>query len=590
MVRCPPFSSSSHAYLPHILRTLKPGGKRACSSPHGVLFRGNAEAVIPGMRAALFKKADRAGFVQFRGATADIKATLFGHPEFTAYKKSASEGPDGERADRACSLPAPAASSRVTLMRHWISLLSLLIVPAAIGAAPPPRPPNIVLILCDNLGYGDIEVYNPQAKQPTPRLSQLAREGTVFTHAYAASPVCTPSRAALLTGCYPRRVGLDRVPAGQPQVLVPVSPYGLHSDEVTLAEVLRPQGYRSICIGKWHLGDQPPFLPTRQGFDEFFGIPYSDDMVGTKDGRRPSLPLMEGEAVIDAPVDVNTLSRRCTERALRFITENRDRPFLLYFPQITPGSTGRPPAHPDFQGKSRNGAWGDSVMELDWSTGQILDQLEALGLASDTLILWTNDNGAPDQARRGGSNAPLKGEAYSVSEGGMRVPLIARWPGRVPAGARSGELVTLMDILPTVTALIGGHLSADRPIDGHDIRPLLFGERAARSPYDAFFYYYLDQIQAVRSGPWKLYLGSETRLVAFGARTQTAAPALYHLEKDPQETSNVHDRHPEIVARLNEHLARIRADLGELDRRGPGCRPIGHVAAPTPRLLPTVQQ
>lgn len=466
----------------------------------------------------------------------------------------------------------------------------LLLLPAALAAAPSPRLPNIVLILCDNLGYGDLEVYNPQAKQPTPRLNQLAREGIVFTDAYAASPVCTPSRAALLTGCYPRRVGLDRIPAKQAQVLVPASPYGLHPDEVTIAEALRPHGYRSLCIGKWHLGDQPPFLPTRQGFDEFFGIPYSDDMVGTKDGRRPPLPLMEGEAVIDAPVDVNTLSRRCTERALRFLKENRDRPFFLYFPQITPGSTARPPAHPDFQGRSRNGPWGDSVMELDWSTGQILDQLEALGLTRDTLILWTNDNGAPDQARRGGSSAPLKGEAYSVSEGGMRVPLLARWPGRVPAGARTGELVTLLDVLPTLAALVGHRLAADRPIDGHDLRPLLFGEPAARSPYDAFFYYYLDQIQAVRAGPWKLYVGGEGRLTAFGARTVATQPALYHLVDDPQETANVHDRHPEIVARFEQHLARVRTELGELDRRGPGCRPIGRVDMPTPRLLPATQR
>ncbi len=468
-------------------------------------------------------------------------------------------------------------------------LLAGVLAPTGWGAPPSPRPPNIVLILCDNLGYGDIEVYNPQARQPTPRLNQLAREGMVFTAAYAASPVCTPSRAALLTGCYPRRVGLDRVPARQVQVLVPISPYGLHPDEVTIAEALRPQGYRSICIGKWHLGDQPPFLPTRQGFDEFFGIPYSDDMVGTPDGRRPPLPLMEGEAVIDAPVDVNTLSRRCTERALRFIAENRDRPFLLYFPQIAPGSTRRPPAHPDFQGKSRNGPWGDSVMELDWSTGRIIDQLEALGLTRDTLILWTNDNGAPDQARRGGSSAPLKGEAYSVSEGGMRVPLLARWPGRVRAGTRTSELVTLMDVLPTLAALVGQPLAADRPIDGHDIRPLLLGEVTARSPYDAFFYYYLDQIQAVRSGPWKLYVGGADRLAAFGARTVSTLPSLYHLVDDPQEAANVYDRHPEVIARLEQHLARIRADLGELGRRGPGCRTIGKIETPTPRLLPAVR-
>jgi arylsulfatase A-like enzyme len=462
-----------------------------------------------------------------------------------------------------------------------MGVIALVLASAAVA-----RPPNIILILCDNLGYGDLEVYNPQARQPTPRLNQLAREGMVFTHAYAASPVCTPSRAALLTGCYPRRVGLDRVPAKQVQVLVPISPYGLNPAEETIAEVLRSRGFHSICIGKWHLGDQPPFLPTRHGFGEFFGIPYSDDMVGTPDGRRPPLPLLEGEVVIDAPVDVNTLTRRCTERAVRFIAENRERPFFLYFPQITPGSTPRPPAHPDFQRRSRNGPWGDSVMELDWSTGRIMDTLEELGLTRDTLILWTNDNGAPDQARRGGSSAPLKGEAYNVSEGGMRVPFLARWPGRVPAGARCSELVTLMDVLPTLAGLVGQTRAVNRPIDGHDIRPLLLGDRAARSPYDAFFFYYLDQIQAVRAGPWKLYLGGVGRLRAFGSRTVTAEPALYHLGDDPGEAANVHDRHPEVVARLEQHLSRIRADLGELEQRGPGCRPIGQVDRPTPRLLP----
>ena len=482
---------------------------------------------------------------------------------------------------------------------HWqrtllgISLLSLFppaggaAVAAATSSGPAgERPPNLILILCDNLGYGDIQVYNSNAKQPTPRLNQLAAEGTVFTHAYAAAPVCTPSRAALMTGCYPRRIGLDRTPASPGHVLVPISPNGLHPDEVTIAEALRPQGYRSICIGKWHLGDQPPFLPTRQGFDEFFGIPYSDDMVGTADGRRPPLPLMEGDQVIDAPVDVNTLTQRCTQRALRFIDENRDRPFFLYFPQITPGSTARPPAHPDFQGRSRNGPWGDSVMELDWSTGQIVDRLNALGLSRQTLILWTNDNGAPDQLRRGGSSAPLKGQAYSVSEGGMRVPFIARWPGRVPAGRRNAEVVSLMDALPTFTALAGGRLPASRPIDGHDIRSLLRGEPDARSPYDAFFYYHLDRLLAVRSGPWKLYFGSPTQAVGPRARPQNAAPSLYHLADDPTEITNLHGERPDIVARLDQHAARIRADLGELDQRGPGCRPIGTFENPTPRLRP----
>jgi arylsulfatase A len=446
------------------------------------------------------------------------------------------------------------------------------------------RPPNIIVILCDNLGYGDTEVYNPQARQATPRLKRMASEGMVFTHAYSAAPVCTPSRAALMTGCYPRRVGLDRTPGKPGHVLVPRSPYGLHPDEVTVAELLRSAGYRSLCLGKWHLGDQLPFLPLNQGFDEFFGIPYSDDMVGTPDGSRPPLPLMEGNTVIEAPVDVNTLTRRCTERAVKFIETHRDRPFFLYFPEITPGSTAKPPAHPDFQQKSANGAWGDSVMELDWSAGEILDAVDRLGLAESTLVLWTNDNGAPGEKMRGGSSDPLKGEAYNVSEGGMRMPWIARWKGRIPAGQRNAELITLMDLLPTAARLARQPLPAGRVLDGRDITPLLMGEEGAVSPYEAFFYYHLDQLQAVRVGPWKLYLGGQILRGLQGA-TQASPPSLYHLIEDPAEERDRWKERPEVVATLMEHVAAIGQELGEGSRRGPGCRPLGKVDDPTPRLL-----
>lgn len=446
------------------------------------------------------------------------------------------------------------------------------------------RPPNIVLIFCDNLGYGDIEVYNPNAKQPTPRLLKLAEESTVFDHAYCAAPVCTPSRGALMTGCYPRRIGLDRTPAPPGHVLTPASPNGLHPNEITIAELLRDQGYRSICIGKWHLGDQPPFLPLNQGFDEYFGIPYSDNMKEEERRNFPPLPLIEGNEVIEAEVDVNTLVRRGTERALRFIEENRERPFFLYFPQITPGSEAKPPAHPDFQGKSQNGPWGDSVMELDWSTGQLIDKLNELGLSENTLFIWTNDNGAPQEAKRGGSSDPLKGEAYNTSEGGMRVPLIVRWPGKVPEGIRNSEMITLMDCLPTLVALAGGTDPQDRIIDGRDIRPLLFGEPNAKSPHEAFFFWHLDQLQAVRSGPWKLYLGGDRR-VGFATQAQKAKPSLYHLIDDPQEKKDVHADHPDIVAKLERLADQTRADLGEYKDHGPGCRPVGVFENPTPRLL-----
>lgn len=444
-------------------------------------------------------------------------------------------------------------------------------------------PPNVVLIFCDNLGYGDVGCFNPNTQQPTPRIDRMADEGMKFTHAYSAAPVCTPSRASLMTGCYPRRVGLDLAP-GQGLVLRPAAAYGLNPDEITIAEVLKPQGYATICIGKWHLGDQPVFLPTRQGFDEYFGIPYSDNMQTDPKRNFPTMPVMDGETVIAANDDLSLFTQQGTERALKFIEKNSDRPFFLYFPQITPGSTQKPPVSPEFRGKSGHGEWSDSVMELDWSTGHILDKLDALGLSENTLVIWTSDNGAPFAAKGVGSNLPLKGNAYSVAEGGMRMPFIARWPGKIPAGKTSTELITMMDLLPTLTALCGGVKPKDRIIDGHDIRPLLFGEPEARSPYEAFFYYYTDQLQAVRSGPWKLYLAGAKR-DAKGAKNASSDPKLFDLINDPDEKNDQSTHQPDIVKRLLANAEAIRADLGEKNRPGKGVRPVGKVEYPTPRLL-----
>ena len=462
-----------------------------------------------------------------------------------------------------------------------LALTVLLARPATVFAA---DKPNVIVILCDNLGYGDLGCFNPHAYQPTPRIDRMAQQGMKFTHAYAAAPVCTPSRAALLTGCYPRRVGLDLAP-GQGPVLRPASAYGLHPDEITVAEVLKQQGYATLCIGKWHLGDQPEFLPTRQGFDEYFGIPYSDDMTTNPKRNFPTLPLMEGEKVIAANDDLSLFTKRGTERALQFIEQHRSGPFFLYFPQVTPGSTVHPPVSPAFQGKSGRDAWSDSVMDLDWSTGQILDKLDALGLSEETLIIWTSDNGAPFAGKGIGSNLPLKGNGYSIEEGGMRMPFIARWPGHIHAGAVSTEVITHMDVLPTLAALSGGTKPADRIIDGHDIRPLLFGEAGAGSPYNAFFYYYVNQLQAVRSGPWKLYLADEKRLTQFGAKTAATPGRLYDLVEDPAEQNDQFAQHPEIVKRLLAHAEAARADLGDGDHAGKGVRPVGKVEHPTPRLL-----
>ena len=287
--------------------------------------------------------------------------------------------------------------------------------------------PNFILIYCDNLGYGDIGCFG-STKHKTPHLDQMAAEGLKLTSYYSASGVCTPSRAALMTARYPRRVGLDN-PDHDGAVLRPVSPNGLNPNEITIAEVLKEAGYTTGIIGKWHLGDQPEFLPTRQGFDSFFGIPYSDDMTPREGKPWPELPLMDNETVIEAPVDRDYLTKRYTERAIDFLKANQEKPFFLYLPQAMPGSTRAPYSSPDFQGKSKNGPWGDSIEELDWSTGKILKSLKVLGLDDNTLVLWTSDNGAPRRNPVQGSNLPLSGWGYSTAEGGMRVPCIVRWPG-----------------------------------------------------------------------------------------------------------------------------------------------------------------
>ncbi|MBM4090305.1 MAG: arylsulfatase, partial [Planctomycetes bacterium] len=294
--------------------------------------------------------------------------------------------------------------------------------------------PNIILVLCDNLGYGDIEPFGCRHHR-TPALNRMAREGRRFTQFCVTAGVCTPSRASIMTGCYAQRVGMHANPRDG-LVLRPVSPYGLHPSEVTIAEALKERGYVTSIIGKWHLGDQLEFLPTRQGFDEYLGIPYSDDMtddVGARlgdnlDGTRwPPLPLMRNEEVIEAPVDRDELTRRYSQAAVDFIERHAQRPFFLFLSHAMPGSTARPFAGEAFRGKSRNGPWGDAVEELDWSAGQILDTLVAAGLAQRTLVVWTSDNGAPmSEDANGierGSNRPLFGRGYTTAEGGFRVPM-----------------------------------------------------------------------------------------------------------------------------------------------------------------------
>lgn len=458
---------------------------------------------------------------------------------------------------------------------------SLLGAAASLAAAPK-RPPNIILILADNLGHGDTGCYGGIGIG-TPRIDAMAKEGIRFTSFYASSGVCTPSRASIMTGCYPRRVGLHLTdPDGM--VLRPVSPNGLHPDEVTIAEVLKERGYATSLIGKWHLGDQPEFLPTRQGFDSFFGIPYSDDMAGGRQPGWPPLPLMENEKVIEAPVDRDFLTRRYTERAVETIRRHGSRPFFLYLAHAMPGSTPRPFASPEFRGKSARGPWGDAVEEIDWSTGRILDTLRESGLDRDTLVIWTSDNGAPRHDGRQGSNLPLSGWGYTTAEGGQRIPCIARWPGHIPSGRTCDAVGTLMDWFPTAAALCGAKLPAGRPIDGKNLVPLLEG-RTERSPHEAFYYYHGPQLQAVRSGRWKLVLPLEKRWTGLRGVTGRGEMRLYDLDADPAESRDVAPAHPSAVKRLMALAEKARAGFGDVDRTGRWQRPAGHVAHPSPRLL-----
>jgi arylsulfatase A len=443
--------------------------------------------------------------------------------------------------------------------------------------------PNFIVIFCDNLGYGDIEPFG-STLQRTPNLNRMAREGRKFTHFCVTAGVCTPSRSSLITGCYSQRVGMHHNQRDG-WVLRPVSPYGLHPDEMTIAEVLKEQGYATAIVGKWHLGDQPRFLPTRHGFDWFFGVPYSDDMTERvwKDGSKwPPLPLMENEQVIEAPCDRNGLTKRYTERAMRWIADHKDGPFFLYFPQAMPGSTKTPFSSSDFQGKSKNGAWGDSIEELDWSLGVMLDQLVELGIDQNTFVIWTSDNGAPinrdpnDLSR--GSNLPLHGRGYSTSEGAFRVPTIVWQPGKVPAGTVCDQLATTMDLLPTFAALAGGTRPTKHKIDGHNIAPLLFGQPNTRSPYEAFYYYHQEQLQAVRSGPWKLFLPAKGA-AGHPHFNQNVPPQnlLFNVVDDIASQNNVAQQNPEVVARLTRLAERGRIELGDSGLRGKGQRQRGTI-------------
>lgn len=405
----------------------------------------------------------------------------------------------------------------------------------------PRRLDNIIVIYCDDLGMGDIGPYG--SRIPTPNLNRMAEEGVLFKQFYAA-PVCSVSRAALLTGRYGVRGGV-------PGVQQPGDRYGLSRSETTIAEMLKPRGYKTACIGKWHLGTMPQFLPTSRGFDEYFGIPYSND-------QNPSV-LMRGTEVIETPVDQDTLTSRYTSEALQFIERNKDTPFFLYLPHSAPHIPLG--ASPNFRGKSGLGLYGDAVMEVDWSTGQILETLKNLNLDDHTLVIFSSDNGPWFQ----GSPGSLRGRKGQTFEGGMRVPFIARFPGSLPQNVKVDSFATTMDLLPTIARLAGAALPAN-PLDGVDIWPVLTQE-LDRVPRPPFLYLHEYDVQCARVGRWKLHVARENAPAYAPAPAEgrmnlrLITPELYDVDSDPEEAYSAGADNPRVVQQINQRIAEVLSTM-----------------------------
>jgi arylsulfatase A-like enzyme len=461
------------------------------------------------------------------------------------------------------------------------------------------RPPNIVLIVADDLGYGDAGCYGAKDIR-TPNLDRIAKEGTRFTNFNVAQPVCTASRAALMTGCYPNRIGL----AG---ALNHTSITGIHPNLTLLPEYLKTKGYATACLGKWHLGTRPAFDPTKHGFDTWFGIPYSNDNGPLHPVIRdiPALPLIENGKTVELDPDQSTFTKRFTEKSTAFIAANRDKPFFLYLPHVMP----HVPifASKDFRGRSKRGLYGDVVEELDWSVGEVMKSLKDNGVDQSTLVLFLSDNGPfLSYGHHAGNAEPFREGKLTTFEGGVRVPFVARWPGRVPANAVSKAFVTGLDLLPTL-ATFAGIVKLDLPVDGLDLSESIIGKSGAKDR-DTFAYYSGSELHAVRSGRWKLHLphdyltvngppgrdGKPANFAAMkplaieesgirgiasrhGYKVERIVRTLYDLDGDPGESRDVAAANPDVVKRLLDLAESYRADLGDaiVQRKGSGLREVG---------------
>ena len=462
-------------------------------------------------------------------------------------------------------------------MKSLFSLLLLLLPTLAFSAEA--KLPNIILMYADDLGYGDLGCYG-NTKIRTPNLDRLAKEGIRLTDFYSAQAVCSASRTALLTGCYPNRLGILGA-------LNPNSKNGIHDQETTLGELLKSKGYATAIYGKWHLGHHPPFLPTRHGFDDYFGLPYSNDMWPKNPSSKfPPLPLIEGEKTIETNPDQSKLTTQYTERAVKFIESNQEKPFFLYLPHTMP----HVPlfVSEKFKGKSKAGTYGDVIEELDWSMGEILNTLKKHHLEANTLVIFSSDNGPwLPYDTHAGSSGPLREGKGSTFEGGVRMPCLMRWPEKIPAGKVCKEPIMTIDVFPTLAHLTGATLPKLK-IDGLDISPLLMGKANAASPHDALYFFWGRELQALRAGKWKLHFPHSYPVVTSKPKEEgkpgTTAQkkidlSLFDLEADIAESVNLVEKEPEVVTRLQKLAEQMRQDLGDTltKQEGKGVRLPGKV-------------